>query len=150
MSYILQLQILQNYYFLNLLCRINPLLFKSTGIWKKLNNIFKNWRRPNRNKKLGSSTQDGDDALHSYHLRQPVSKTTLIEPSSSEKSAYEQHLKYLQKRYNTCEYSSTTITTIMEETAALRRKWIIEECPPIKEVSDKFPCLKKPKMVITV
>ena len=36
----------------------------------------------------------------------------------------------------------------MEETAALRRKWIIEECPPVKDVFDKFPCLKEPKMVV--
>ena len=89
------------------------------GIWKKkLNNKFKNWRRPDRNKRLDSFSQDGDDALSLKRVKiQCVSKTSLIEPSSSEKSAHEQHIKYLQKCYSTCKYSSTTITTIMEETA---------------------------------
>ena len=121
------------------------------GIWKKKLNKFKNWCRPDRNKRLDSFSEDGDDALSLNKVNiHCVSKTSLIEPSSSEKSAYEQYIKYLQKCYSTCKYSLTTITTIMEETAALGRKWIIEECPPVKEVFDKFPCLKEPKMVITV
>ena len=74
----------------------------------------------------------------------------MIEPSASDKAVYEQHVKHLQKSYSTSKYSLATITTLLEETTALRKKWIVEDCPTVKEILEKFPCLKEPKMVIII
>jgi len=67
----------------------------------------------------------------------------LIDPSASDKSIYEQHVKHLQKSYSTSKYFSATITTLLEETAILRKKWIVEDCLTVKDIFVKISILKR-------
>ena len=114
---------------------------------EKLRNKFKNLRRqPKKCVKPADVSDDVFPPSKKFRVN-CVSKSALIEPSSSEKAIYEQHVKHLQGSYSTSKYPSTTMITLLEETAALRKKWIVEDCPTVKDVLEKFSCLKEPKMV---
>jgi hypothetical protein len=103
---------------------------------------FKNLRRPARAKKAGISVLPKPKTKVDSLL-----KPTAVQPSTSDIDEYEQHIKYIQKCYASKKWSVTSMTLLLEQTAVLRRKWIQEECPIVKEVIEKFPCLTEPKLV---
>ena len=104
---------------------------------------FKNLRRPARAEKAG--------------IQLPPQKKAKMDSSDSASTSsdadvveYDQHVKYLQKCYISQKWSLASMATLLKQTATLRRKWIFESNPPIKEILEKFPCLKEPKLVTMV
>ena len=83
------------------------------------------------------------------HDQQPSTSKSISTSfgSDSESSAYEAHVSYLQKTYASGKYTLSSMQILMEETATIRRQWIKEERPSVKDVIDKFPCFKDPKLV---
>ena len=41
----------------------------------------------------------------------------------------------------------TNMVSLLELTAFQRRLWISKDSPPVKEVIEKFSCLREPKIV---
>lgn len=70
------------------------------------------------------------------------SKTSL-----SDVAEYEQHIKYINKTYSSQKWSFTSLDSLLDATSALCRKWIKEDCPTVKQVLLKFPCLQEHKLV---
>lgn len=73
-----------------------------------------------------------------------------ISPSDSDIAEYDQHVKFIQKSYKSGKWSSKSMFCLMQQTASLRRQWIIKECPTVKAVLEMFPCLQDPTMVSSV
>ena len=61
--------------------------------------------------------------------------------------AYDSNVKQLQRQLAKPVKNKAAISSLMAETAANRRKWILEERPSVREVTDKFPSLKDFDMV---
>lgn len=100
-------------------------------------------RRPSRAKKAGI-----DISPPSHKKIRLDADTAQDKPvSMSDRAAYDNHLKYLQKSYNSRKWTVTAMATVLKETAIIRRQWIMETSPPVKEVLTKFPCLVEPKLV---
>lgn len=76
-----------------------------------------------------------------------MKKCVVIEPSASDVAEYEKHISHLQKTYKSKKWSLSSLQVLMEQTATLRRKWIHDHIPPVREVLEKFPCLSEPKLV---
>ena len=102
---------------------------------------FKNLRRPSRSQKAGIEVPPA--AKRSKH----ETKECAVKPSASDEAAYDKHVKHLQKSYFSQKWSVASMISLLEETAVQRRQWIMNECPPVKSILEKFPCLKEPKIV---
>ena len=93
---------------------------------------FKNARHPSRLQKPGI------DVSPPPEKRQDWTRVML---------KMNRHVEYLQL-YTSKKASITSICTILEQTAQLRRKWIFGESPPsIKEIMEKFPWFNDPRIV---
>ena len=68
-------------------------------------------------------------------------------PSLSDMAEYDQHVNHIKKSYTSQKWSIATMSQLLQETATERRRWIREDCPSVKEVLLKFPCLQEPKLV---
>ena len=101
---------------------------------------MKNLRRPARAGRAGIDVTPPTKKMK-------VSAEVPVSPSASEMAAYMQHIKYMQKSYSFDKWSISSVATLLEQTAVQRRRWIMDEYPKVKEVLDKFPCLKEPKLV---
>ncbi len=103
---------------------------------------FKNLRRPSRAAKAGVNTPPPKkmktDGAH---------EVTVVELSASDLAEYEQHVKHLKKTYMSQKWSLTSMQGLLEQTATIRQRWIRDEIPPVRQVLEKFPCLKEPKLV---
>jgi len=102
---------------------------------------FKNLRRPTRAHKAGI---DVSPPVKKQKRDEAVKPAT---PSASDVAEYEQHIGHMKKAYSSKKWSLANMITLLELTAGLRRQWILEECPTVREVLDKFPCLAEPKLV---
>lgn len=60
---------------------------------------------------------------------------------------FDNNIKQLQRQLAKPVKNKAAISSLMAETAVNRRKWILEERPSIREVTDKFPSLKDFDMV---
>ena len=107
---------------------------------KKLRMKFKNLRRPSRSEKVGIKVSPAPK-------RMKVDTADSTVPSASDEAAYDRHVKHLQKIYDSQKWSVSRLMSLMEETAVVRRQWITSECPSVKTILEKFPCLKEPKIV---
>ncbi len=103
---------------------------------------FKNLRRPSTAGKAGITVPP-----RLKNKLDTLLKTASVQPSTSDVAEYEHHIKHLQKCYKSKKWSVTSMILLLEQTAVLRRKWIQDECPIVKEVIEKFPCLTEPKLV---
>ena len=103
---------------------------------------FKNLRRPSRSEKAGIEVSPA-----AKRIKVDTTESTVSTPSASDEAAYDRHVKHLQKVYDSQKWSVPRLTSLMEETAVVRRQWITNECPPVKVILEKFPCLKEPKIV---
>ena len=116
-------------------------LFKDS--WKKiLIQKFKNLRRPERAEKAGieippAKRRRGDEETAS----------SSPSPSASDRAEYDKHIQHLQKTYASQKWSLANMSSLLDETATQRRRWIMEDCPSVKDVLSKFPCLKESKLV---
>ena len=109
---------------------------------------FKNLRRPSRAEKVGISVKPPAKKSRTEHEEHTHTQST--ELSSSDKAEYAKHIKYIQKTYSSQKWSLASLTSLLAETAILRRKWIMEEGPPVQEVLETFTCFKEPKIVSKV
>ena len=110
---------------------------------------FKNLRRPSRAEKVGITLkppakkiriESDEDTAPGTHIKSP-------QTSSSDMAEYKKHVRYIQKTYTSQKWSLASLTSLLGETAIIRRKWINEEGPPVEEILHTFPCLKEPKIV---
>ena len=56
-------------------------------------------------------------------------------------------IDYMQKSYNTDKWTVTAAVHMLEQTALYRKQWITDESPTVKEILEKFPCLKETQLV---
>lgn len=115
------------------------------GSWKrKLRQKFKNLRRPARARKAGITVPPPAKKKKDEGSIEPSGS---IGPSLSDLAEYDQHINHIQKCYSSQKWSVASMTQLLQETAVERRRWIREDCPSVKEVLLKFPCLTEPKLV---
>ena len=69
-------------------------------------------------------------------------------PSASDRAEYDKHVQHLQKTYTSQKWSVANMSSLPDETALQRRRWIMEDCPSVKDILSKFPCLNESKLVI--
>ena len=122
-------------------------LYPLQDSWKrKLCQKFKNLRRPSRSEKAGI-TIDPDATVPDK--KRKVEASIKEEPtlSLSDIEEYNEHCKHLQKVYYSHKWTEVGMATLLEETAAQRTKWILQESPTVAVILEKFPCLKEPKLV---
>ena len=99
---------------------------------------FKNLRRPCRAAKAGITvscpkpSQDDADTI-------PL--------GSDDPNAYERNVQFLQRSFHSKKWSVSSMTVLLSETAKQRKHWITTECPPVKAILEKFPCLADPQVV---
>ena len=116
-------------------------LFKDS--WKKkLIQKFKNLRRPERAEKAGieippAKRRRGDEEATS----------SSPSPSASDRAEYDKHIQRLQKTYTLQKWSLANMSSLLDETATQHRWWIMEDCPSVKDVLSKFPCLMESKLI---
>ena len=67
--------------------------------------------------------------------------------SASDTAEYDQHIKHLQRSYASHKWFMNNVVSLLELTAFQRRLWISKDSPPVKEVIEKFSCLREPKIV---
>ena len=108
---------------------------------------FKNLRRPSRAEKAGIGLKPPTKKIRVEDEDQPSTST---EASSSDKAEYDKHVKFLHKTYSSQKWSMVSITSLLCETAVLRRKWIMEDGPPVQDVLDMYPCFKIVSTKITI
>lgn len=60
---------------------------------------------------------------------------------------YEQHVNHIKKSYASHKWSVASMSQLLQETSQEQRRWITEDCPRVKDVLVKFPCLIEPKLV---
>ena len=94
-------------------------------------------RRPKRSAQLGLPSP-------------PSKKPNTVSCSASDTAEYERHVQRIQKSYSGGKWLVSQMSTLMELTFPIRRKWIVEERPAISEVIMKFPCLQEPSLVSTM
>ena len=116
------------------------------GSWtKQLQNRFRNIRRkprqqssgltftpPPKKRKLNDSQNHGSH----YHIQQTL-----------DDDSYESSRKQLLKQLSKPVKNKAAIASLMAETSANRRKWILDDRPSIAEVTEKFPPLRDFDMV---
>ena len=64
-----------------------------------------------------------------------------------DEQTYELHIGQINKQLAKTTRNKAALKSLMIETAANRRKWIVEDYPSIKEVLNKFPLLQEFDMV---
>ena len=64
-----------------------------------------------------------------------------------DEETYDLHLSQLHKQLSKKTKNKASLLSLMAETAANRRKWIIEERPTVSDVLNKFPTLQEFDMV---
>ena len=112
------------------------------GSWKKkLRMKFRNLRRPARAHKAGITIPPPAKKKKDDESVEPAA------PSISDMAEYEQHINYIKKSYSSQKWSIASMSQLLQETAEERRRWIREDCPSVKDVLLKFPCLAEPKLV---
>ena len=111
------------------------------GSWtKQLQNHFRNIHRkqhqqssgltftpPPKKWKLNYTQNHGPD----HHLQEIL-----------DDDSYESNIKQLQRQLYKPVKNKAAITSLMAETSANRRKWILDDRPLIAEITEKFPALK--------
>jgi hypothetical protein len=105
-------------------------------------------RRPSRSEKAGI-TIDPDGTVPDK--KRKVEASIKEEPtlSLSDIEEYNEHCKHLQKVYYSHKWTEVGMATLLEETAAQRTKWILQESPTVAVILEKFPCLKEPKLILS-
>lgn len=112
------------------------------GSWKKKLRIkFRNLGRPARAHKAGITISPPAKKKKDDESVEPAA------PSLSDMAEYEQHINYIKKSYSSQKWSIASMSQRLQETAEERRRWIREDCPSVKEVLLKYPCLAEPKLV---
>ena len=66
---------------------------------------------------------------------------------TSGKDEYDKNVRYLKKLWHSKKWSLTVVMELVEQTATDRRKWILEDSPPISEVLACFPCFADARVV---
>ena len=104
---------------------------------------FKNIRWPSRATKAGIVVEP------------PTKKVKLTEETdenedNNREEGYEKNLQYLKKLWKSKKWSLPVILELVEQTATGRRKWIVEDCPPVSEFFECFPCFADPRIVSLV
>ena len=121
----------------------------SQGSWKvQLRQKLKNMRRPadsgqKRARKETESTESLDEGTSLPSAKRKCTEHYQLEPSDNELASMEELENALQEDTPDKKY----VKKAMKSTYQARRKWILEKCPPITEVLQKFPVLKKTKQV---
>ena len=115
------------------------------GSWKrKLRMKFRNLRRPARAHKAGIVVPP---PAKKKKEEGPLGSPCFTASSLSDMAEYDQHVNHIKKIYTSQKWSIATMSQLLQETATERRRWIREDCPSVKEVLLKFPCLHEPKLV---
>ena len=81
----------------------------------------------------------------------------------SEIDAYEKHKAKMRELYKKKKWSSSSLSSLLNETygmyaeytyiyftvllTAIRKHWIITECPSVNDIFSAFPCLMEPNFV---
>lgn len=60
---------------------------------------------------------------------------------------YEHHIQFLQRSYASKKWSVSSMITLMEQTADMRREWVQRDEPSVSQLLEKFPCLADPRIV---
>ena len=104
--------------------------------------------RPARAEKVGLSVPPAKKKMLNESAS---SQSTSSQPSSSTSSSsmadYNLHIGHLKKSYSSGKWSIASLSLALGETAIQRRHWISQANPSVKDILDKFPCLKEPKLV---
>lgn len=107
-------------------------------------------RRPastGRKRTTSESKMDDDDNLNEEmalqsskkRCRRANDKAIDFEVTENQTGAMQELEKELQKEKPNKKY----VKEAMKTTYKARRKWILEECPPVSAIMDKYPVLKK-------
>ena len=107
---------------------------------------FKNIRRPPRAAKAGIVVEP----LAKKLKLTSGSNDSEDDDETSGKDEYDKNVLYLKKIWHSKKWSLTVIMELVEQTANGRRKWIIEDCPPISEVLACFSCFADPRIVSSI
>jgi len=67
--------------------------------------------------------------------------------TASDKAELDLTIDYMKKSYNTDKWTVNAAVHMLEQTALYRQQWITEESPTVKEILEKFPCLKETQLV---
>ena len=73
-----------------------------------------------------------------------------VEPSPSELEVYNRNLKRMKADYSTGNWNVRMLSSLLEETLAVRRWWINAQMPAVAEVLELYPCLFEPQFVSNV
>ena len=101
---------------------------------------FRNLRRPARADKAGITVTPPAK-------KKKEESGESINSSPSDMAVYNKHVNHITKSYSSNKWSLASMHQLLQETSAERRRWIINDCPCVKEVLLKFPCLAEPKLV---
>lgn len=121
---------------------------------------FKNLRRPaasesgsgSKRSREDAENRDGNnDANDDPCARQPkrAKSHTLFDVTEDEEDAYEQKISELHEEVEKDKPSKKKVSSLMKDTFTKRRQWITQDLPEVKEILEKFPPLKKARMVRT-
>ena len=88
----------------------------------------------------GTSTSGDPDSSHPRKKARLSSAAT--EPSEDEQTKYEQNVTDLHNEMKKEKPSKKVIKSLMNDTFAVRRNWIMVEHPSVQDVLEKFPPLK--------
>lgn len=118
---------------------------------KKLRMKFKNLCRPKRAQKAGITVNPRSKKLKSTTDCSSKSVSCIpiqsVSGGQSDVAQYEKHVAFLQKSYASKKWVLSTMLTILDETAVIRRKWIEEDHPSVSQVLLKFPCFEDSRIV---
>lgn len=118
----------------------------SQSSWRRqLRTKFKNLRRPDRASKAGIVVPPPPQKAKTA-VSTGISEYS-EEPSSSLVAEYERHIQFLQRSYASKKWSVSSMITLMEQTADMRREWVQKDEPSVSQVLEKFPCLADPRIV---
>ena len=123
------------------------------GSWKtQLRQKFKNLRRPGpsesgSNKRSREDTEDQNHDPCGVSARQPKRAKSHSVFEITEEDTYEQNISELHEEVGKDKPSKRKISSLIEQTFTKRRQWITQDLPSVEEVLQKFPPLKKARMV---
>lgn len=60
---------------------------------------------------------------------------------------YDKHVSFIQEKFQSKKWFVAGITSLMDETAIVRRQWIQKEGPSVKDMFQRFPCLTDSQIV---
>ena len=115
----------------------------SQSSWRRrLRTKFINIHRPERANKAGITVPPA-----TKKAKIDSSAETTNKPSSSLMAEYERHVSFLKRSYLSKRWPRSSMITLMEQTAHIRREWIKTEGPTVKQILENFPCLGEPRIV---